>query len=494
MPISGYGRESTQSAIGITEGSSDMDVEEYGASPNNETQEELVLSEVVSRREENVKHFDLGHGRFQAVAYGNAVHRKDENGVWQDIDNRLYPAKDRADLYATADGRTTVSAYSHSSKALITLRENGYVIALAPVFTQTAEKLKAASAVEIQNHKENIDLVLKPYTGSNNQKWKITLTSYGSYKIKAKSSESITDRDLVMVVQTNILYSEGLNIQQRQYVDNTSYKDEWNCIRMLPTNGYELAYDPSAWAGIPSENNNCYAYALNNQVREPVGNSIWFKQQPGEYYNNHRGSCAPIPQGYQSPPSVIVNSVQQDFNKYNSVNGTSLLFTPIGRYETCPVGTYKVALVVSNSDYHWYRQDADGLWSHKRGTTPVKRTDESGELIIDPMIADRDDYSTFVGFFAVKPWNNIYNSSKGVTLVSEDVISTTINDTQLSNIQIGMTYSEVTETLNSKGIDIGSGSIIQQYRSSGGVLYTFEYASTEVGFIVSKIIIGGEGK
>lgn len=110
------------------------------------------------------------------------------------------------------------------------------------------------------------------------------------------------------------------------------------------------------------------------------------------------------------------------------------------------------------------------------------------------MIADRDDYSTFVGFFAVKPWNNIYNSSKGVTLVSEDVISTTINDTQLSNIQIGMTYSEVTETLNSKGIDIGSGSIIQQYRSSGGVLYTFEYASTEVGFIVSKIIIGGEGK
>ena len=144
VPISGYGKESTQSAIGITEGSSDMDVEEYGASPNDETQEELVLSEVVSRREENVKHFDLGHGRFQAVAYGNAVHRKDENGVWQDIDNRLYPAKDRADLYATADGRTTISAYSHSSKALITLRENGYVIALAPVFTQTAEKLKAA--------------------------------------------------------------------------------------------------------------------------------------------------------------------------------------------------------------------------------------------------------------------------------------------------------------------------------------------------------------
>ena len=66
--------------------------------------------------------------------------------------------------------------------------------------------------------------------------------------------------------------------------------------------------------------------------------------------------------------------------------------------------------------------------------------------------------------------------------------------TQLSSIQIGMTYDEVTQTLHSKGIDIGSGTIIQQYRSCGGVLYTFEYASTEVGFIVSKIIIEGEEK
>ena len=74
---------------------------------------------------------------------------------------------------------------------------------------------------------EEVNLVLKPYTGSNNQKWKITLTSHGSYKIKAKSSESVTDKDLVMVVQTNILYSSGLNVQQRQYIDNTSYKDEW---------------------------------------------------------------------------------------------------------------------------------------------------------------------------------------------------------------------------------------------------------------------------
>ena len=74
---------------------------------------------------------------------------------------------------------------------------------------------------------DNVDLVLKPYTGSNNQKWRITLTSHGSYKIKAKSSESYTSKDLVMDLETNILYNNGLNIRQREYLDNTSYKDEW---------------------------------------------------------------------------------------------------------------------------------------------------------------------------------------------------------------------------------------------------------------------------
>lgn len=35
-------------------------------------------------------------------------------------------------------------------------------------------------------------------------------------------------------------------------------------------------------------------------------------------------------------------------------------------------GGYAVLLVVSPGfDYHWYRQDADGTWSHKPGSTHV---------------------------------------------------------------------------------------------------------------------------
>ena len=79
------------------------------------------------------------------------------------------------------------------------------------------------------------------------------------------------------------------------------------------------------------------------------------------------------------------------------------------------MGTYKVALVAGidsygRLDYHWYRQDSDGLWSHKRGTTSITRLDNSGDLIVDPQTADRDFYTEFLGYYAVSPWNNYYSN------------------------------------------------------------------------------------
>ena len=46
----------------------------------------LVGAEVVSLREENVKHFDMGDGTYQAIAYSHPVHKLDSEGNWQNID------------------------------------------------------------------------------------------------------------------------------------------------------------------------------------------------------------------------------------------------------------------------------------------------------------------------------------------------------------------------------------------------------------------------
>ena len=56
---------------------------------------------------------------------------------------------------------------------------------------------------------------------------------------------------------------------------------------------------------------------------------------------------------------------------------------------------------VPHGDYHWYRQDADGMWSHKMGQTPATNRDNSNNLITDPAAANRGAYTNFCGYFCV---------------------------------------------------------------------------------------------
>ena len=50
-------------------------------------------------------------------------------------------------------------------------------------------------------------------------------------------------------------------------------------------------------------------------------------------------------------------------------------------------GVYRVA------DYHWFRQDDNGLWSQKQGTHPAKNTDESNNLITNPETCNKTEKS-----------------------------------------------------------------------------------------------------
>ena len=93
---------------------------------------------------------------------------------------------------------------------------------------------------------------------------------------------------------------------------------------------------------------------------------------------------------------LVVSAVNED-------RGTAdFVFSPIGQYDICPEGTYKVALIYGDTDYHWYRQNPDGTWSHKPGRTEVTNLDANGHLIYDPLYAEHlDIYSHFYGYFAV---------------------------------------------------------------------------------------------
>ncbi|XP_068737024.1 uncharacterized protein [Montipora capricornis] len=69
-----------------------------------------------------------------------------------------------------------------------------------------------------------------------------------------------------------------------------------------------------------------------------------------------------------------------------------------------PAGfAHLVALVVDpgtslrQGDFHWYRLDQYGVWSHKPGSTFVTALDNAGALISDPRVADMGHYR-FVSF------------------------------------------------------------------------------------------------
>ena len=167
------------------------------------------ITEITDRREENVKHFDMGDGTYTAISYGAAVHRKDGNGEWQDINNNLsLTTVQSKEIYATSDMRTSFAKQFTPNSQLVTLAENGYSVSMG------------------------------------------------------------------------ILQS-----------------------------------------------------ASNGSINENPDNSD------------------------------------------------------------------------DDKDCHFYRQDSDGLWSHKQGNAPIQKTDESGKPIIDPETADRGRYTVFVGYYAITPWS-----------------------------------------------------------------------------------------
>jgi len=67
---------------------------------------------------------------------------------------------------------------------------------------------------------------------------------------------------------------------------------------------------------------------------------------------------------------------------------------------TSPTGKTKIAFVIwPATDYHCYRKDSDGKWSHKPGQTAATNRDSSNALITNPETANRGNYTIFVGYF-----------------------------------------------------------------------------------------------
>jgi hypothetical protein len=143
-------------------------------------------------------------------------------------------------------------------------------------------------------------------------------------------------------------------------------------VRCLP------AYQPAVWNdsnGI-QYNNNCYNYGCD----KATGTFAQPGRGTGHMYTAI--DCTEVGKGAQSDGLVPVNCD----------GGCG-----------CSDCHHQVALVIwPGYDFHWYRRDRDGKWSHKPGATAARNTDNSGNLITDPRLANRGPYTVFCGCYCVK--------------------------------------------------------------------------------------------
>jgi len=132
-------------------------------------------------------------------------------------------------------------------------------------------------------------------------------------------------------------------------------------------------YNPEKWndGGYIQYNNNCYNYA-NDERTDTFA-------QPGR-----ASGC--YPWSLNCP------------NVYDAAECDGLVGISSGT-DPCPGDMHRVYLVTAPGwDYHWYREDTDGMWSHKPGGTPATNRDGSGQLIPNPEYADIGMYTDRCGY------------------------------------------------------------------------------------------------
>ena len=138
-------------------------------------------------------------------------------------------------------------------------------------------------------------------------------------------------------------------------------------LSFIPT----TLYAKKKWNEISKKNtNNCYTYAL-----DWIDNGSPNGLNPG---NTTEKKAIPV-------EKLNLNDVLELALTNNKIKKPTLL-NKLGFGKR---GYYPVYLAIDEGvDYHWYRQDKGGLWSHKHGTGPITNVDGSGRIIANPARAN----------------------------------------------------------------------------------------------------------
>ena len=144
------------------------------------------------------------------------------------------------------------------------------------------------------------------------------------------------------------------------------------CRKLAPC--FEPAFDTGLWS---SKSDNCYNYAVNLAT--------------GTYAQPGRAAGA---QYTSLTASVVRGAAVLDGLKDHEDPAPG----EFPESNNCLLAL----VIIPGIDFHFYRRDSDGNWSHKPGPRQATNVDNSGQVITDPRIADIAPYK-FVRFLSNCP-------------------------------------------------------------------------------------------
>jgi hypothetical protein len=158
----------------------------------------------------------------------------------------------------------------------------------------------------------------------------------------------------------------------------------------------KLLYEPEEWHACKESDwrtctlaANCYAYILNRpDYYWAVPGQGFAKTEVQHFFTSfdrHFEGVTPS----ELRPLFIAGAIH---------DGLVQVGEPIDRK-----GYYLAALffAAGDLDFHWYRKDDTGMWSHKDGWHAASDKDSCGQIIHDPRDDANTDYPVFGSFFLV---------------------------------------------------------------------------------------------
>lgn len=205
----------------------------------------------------------------------------------------------------------------------------------------------------------------------------------------SKKNTQVKNRDILKDYSPHFVYLPKKELEEQAIKTNLNSKGK---VKTSPKSGSEPNYEPQKWNTNPKikDNHNCYSYAVNQINIKRTG-----KPQPGyfagyDHIEDKEYNCKSFYNRLQADiPSLYLSTFEHP----------------------CKKGFHKAFIAIDDKkddqDYHFYREDKTGRWSHKPGRTDVIDIDASGKKIDNPATANRNyqffAYKKPCFFFCVNP-------------------------------------------------------------------------------------------